>query len=100
MICDKIFYIFEILMITCFGISWPISVYKTLKAKSANGKSCTFSIVIIAGYVFGSIGKLMQLQQLPNTTFLFWLTFAVYIVNLIVVTFDTFVTAYYKYWKK
>ena len=84
-------------MLTCFGISWPISVYKTLKAKSANGKSCTFSLVIISGYIFGIIGKLMQL---PNTTFLFWLTFAVYILNLVVVTFDTFVTAYYKYWKK
>lgn len=90
------FHIFEILMLICFGISWPISVYKTLKAKSANGKSCTFSLIIIAGYVFGIIGKLMQL---PNNTFLFWLTFAAYIVNLLVVILDTSITYYYKYGK-
>lgn len=84
-------------MLTCFGLSWPISVYKTLKARNADGKSCTFSLIIISGYVFGIIGKIMQM---PNNTFLFWLTFAVYILNLVVVIFDTIITAYYKHWRR
>lgn len=82
------FHIFEILMLTCFGFSWPISLYKTVKQKDASGKSCTFGIVIIAGYIFGIIGKLMQ----HGSGVLYWISF--------VVTIDTLVTAEYKYWKK
>lgn len=98
------FHIFEMLMLLCFGFSWPISVYKTLKAKNADGKSVTFGIVIICGYIFGIIGKLLQLFDYIGTTaggnpVLFWITFAVYILNLLVVTFDTCVTAHYKFGK-
>ena len=39
--------LFEIIMILCFGFSWPISIIKTLKAKTAAGKSPLFIILII-----------------------------------------------------
>ena len=94
------FHIFEMLMLICFGFSWPLSVYKTFKAKSANGKSVTFGLVIISGYIFGIVGKLIQWNQSiqPNGV-LFWITFVVYIINLIVVCLDTFITAHFKFGK-
>ena len=68
--------IFEAGMMACFGVSWPISVYKTYKAKCVKGKSCTFSILILLGYVCGVIHKLFYYNDwviwlyLLNMTFL------------------------------
>ena len=98
---DGFFHIFEMLMLICFGFSWPLSVYKTLKAKSANGKSVTFGLVIISGYIFGIVGKVLQwLSGSVSGPVLFWITFTVYIINLIVVVLDTIITAHYKFGKK
>ena len=45
--------VFEILMILCFGFSWPISIFKTLKVKTAAGKSPVFiSLIIIRYYLY------------------------------------------------
>ena len=41
--------IFEIFMLLCFGMSWPISVYKSFRSKSTKGKSVVFIVAIILG---------------------------------------------------
>ena len=48
----------EILMIVCFGFSWPMNVIKSYRSRTAKGKSLPFLLLIIIGYVFGIIGKL------------------------------------------
>jgi len=72
--------IFEFIMLTCFGLSWPISVYKSIKSKSTQGKSIVFIIAIIIGYVAGIMGKIVNNQ----------LTYVliIYCFNLIVVCID------------
>ena len=72
--------IFEFIMLACFGLSWPISVYKSIKSKSTQGKSVVFIIAIIIGYISGIIGKIVNLQ----------LTYVliIYCFNLIVVSVD------------
>jgi len=72
--------IFEIIMLICFGLSWPISVYKSIKSKSTRGKSALFIIAIIIGYISGIIGKVVNHQM----------TYVVvlYCINLIVVSID------------
>jgi len=40
----------EMIMLICFGLSWPISVYKSLTSHSTQGKSLVFMIAIIIGY--------------------------------------------------
>ena len=72
--------IFELIMLICFGLSWPISVYKSLTSKSTQGKSLVFMIAIIIGYVCGIIGKIISDQ----TNYVLVL----YLVNLFFVTFD------------
>ena len=52
--------VLETVMMICFGISWPLSVYKSYKSKSTSGKSFVFLFAIWIGYVAGIFGKLMM----------------------------------------
>ena len=72
--------IFELIMLICFGLSWPISVYKSIKSKSTQGKSVVFIVAIIVGYISGIIGKIVN-EQLTYVL-------VVYCFNLIVVSID------------
>lgn len=71
---------FEVLMLICFGCSWPINVYKSYKSRSTSGKSLTFLLIIVAGYVFGIAGKIMSGNI--NYVLIF------YLLNLLVVSAD------------
>lgn len=77
---------FELLMLGLFGISWPVSVYKTWKTKQTAGKSLVFIIAILVGYVCGIIHKL--LYSLDYVLIL-------YCVNLINVSLDLILYLYY-----
>lgn len=50
--------LFEILMLICFGASWPFSVMKTYKTKNVKGKSRLFLFLVFVGYIFGIVHKL------------------------------------------
>ncbi|MDD6762864.1 MAG: hypothetical protein PUD92_04405 [Clostridiales bacterium] len=50
---------FESIMLICFGLSWPISVYKSFTSKSTKGKSLIFIIAILIGYIAGIAGKII-----------------------------------------
>ena len=70
---------FEAGMLICFGISWPFAVRKTFKTKSVKGKSKLFLFLIILGYIFGMINKILNSMDI-----VFWL----YVVNLLLVGTD------------
>lgn len=72
--------ILEMIMLVCFGISWPLSVYKSYRARSAAGKSFVFLFAIWIGYVAGISGKIL----LHNITPAFYF----YILNIAVVSAD------------
>jgi hypothetical protein len=50
--------ILEIVMILCFGASWPFNVCKSYRARTAKGKSPVFLILIELGYIAGIAAKL------------------------------------------
>ena len=50
----------EIIMILCFGASWPFNVVKSYRARTAKGKSLLFLILIEVGYIAGIAAKLMN----------------------------------------
>ena len=52
--------IFEAIMVICFGISWPVSIYKSVKSKTAKGKSLVFLICIFVGYMSGIVSKFVS----------------------------------------
>lgn len=73
--------IFEILMIVSFGISWPLNVIKSYKARTTKGKSLGFLILILVGYVFGITAKLIA------DSFKWYVLFF-YVLNFIMVGAD------------
>ncbi len=80
--------LFEILMILCFGFSWPISIIKTLKVKTAAGKSPLFISLIIIGYVFGITSKIISGN--------IGIAFIFYWINLFMTSFDLVLQLYYR----
>ena len=72
--------VFESIMLICFGLSWPISVYKSLTSHSTKGKSVLFTIAIIIGYLAGICGKILGGQ--------FNYVLVLYLINLAFVSVD------------
>ena len=72
--------VFESIMLICFGLSWPISVYKSYTSGSTKGKSVLFTFAIIVGYIAGIIGKIIG----NNINYVL----ALYLVNLAFVLVD------------
>lgn len=79
--------LFEAGMLICFGVSWPFAVRKTYKTKSVKGKSKLFLFLIILGYIFGMINKILNSMDI-----VFWL----YVVNLLLVSTDFYFCILYK----
>lgn len=71
--------IFEIIMLICFGAAWPFSIYKSIKSKSTKGKSVGFMIILIIGYIFGILNKI--LVKYDDVIYL-------YILNALMITID------------
>ena len=72
--------ILEVIMVLSFGAAWPVSIYKSLKAKTAKGKSPFFLGIIIFGYASGILSKFVGGNI--NYVVIF------YIINLIMVSID------------
>ena len=71
----------EIGMVVCFGISWPMSVIKSYRARTAKGKSLFFLIMIFTGDICGIAAKLLA----PSFK---WYVLFFYVLNLIMVGAD------------
>ena len=50
-------HILEAGMLICFGLSWPFNIAKSLRSRTAKGKSVAFEVLIITGYLCGLVGK-------------------------------------------
>ena len=71
----------EAVMVVCFGISWPMNIVRSLRSRTAKGKSLLFLVFILLGYVAGIASKLIS----GNITYVFFF----YVLNLLMVSFDT-----------
>ena len=72
--------ILEILMLISFGFAWPGSIYKSYTSRTAKGKSLSFLLIIMFGYICGITNKII----LQN-----YFVLAFYIVDFIMVSADT-----------
>ncbi|MDA3812604.1 MAG: hypothetical protein PF518_19980 [Spirochaetaceae bacterium] len=50
--------IFETAMLLCFGMAWPLSIYKSWTSGTNKGKSLFFLIILFTGYIFGTLFKI------------------------------------------
>ena len=76
--------VFETAMLVLFGISWPLNIAKSIKSRTAEGKSLLFELCIFSGYAIGLAGKLIS----GSITYVV----VVYILDLIMVTTDLILT--------
>jgi hypothetical protein len=49
--------LFEALMLLCFGLSWPVSIAKSLRTRVVTGKSPLFMSIVLVGYLSGIVHK-------------------------------------------
>jgi lipopolysaccharide export LptBFGC system permease protein LptF len=51
--------IFEIIMLLCFGIAWPFSIYKSYTSREVGSKSLIFLLALLLGYISGITHKIV-----------------------------------------
>lgn len=78
----------ELLMIVCFGLSWPISIYRSYVSRTAKGKSLFFEVFLCIGYVLGIVRKFLQQFSGTGTGTLFYVGWFFYFLNLVEITAD------------
>ena len=66
MTVEMISHLLEALMILCFGLSWPLSIYKSWTSRTAKGKSLYFEVFIWIGYIFGIANKFISYMNNPD----------------------------------
>ncbi len=74
---------FELLMIVCFGVSWPLNIHKAWRARTTKGSSVQFYFLILIGYLFGITSKVIRLRHGISTPGYVWFF---YILNSVIVT--------------
>ncbi|MDD4869767.1 MAG: hypothetical protein PHR77_04340 [Kiritimatiellae bacterium] len=81
--------IFEAIMLVCFGVSWPISIAKSIRTKVVTGKCPLFMGIVCFGYLSGMIHKILYSFD--------WIII-LYVINMIMILID--ITLYFKYLPK
>jgi hypothetical protein len=72
--------ILEAAMVISFGISWPMSIIKSYRSRTNQGKSIIFILLIMLGYICGIFSKIFA----NAITYVF----AFYVINLVMVGID------------
>ena len=79
--------ILEIVMILSFGASWPLNVRKSYRARTTQGKSLAFLVLIFAGYIAGIASKLCNDSYMAEFDRKWYVLFF-YVLNLCMVAVD------------
>ena len=79
--------ILEIIMILCFGASWPFNVVKSYRARTTRGKSLLFLILIEIGYIAGIAAKLANPAYMASFGQKWYVLFF-YVLNFCMVSVD------------
>ena len=74
---------FESIMLICFGLSWPLNVIKAYKARTTQGTSLPFILLIVIGYIAGIIAKVIS-RQLNYVLIVYLLNLAIVSLNVVV----------------
>ena len=77
----------EVIMIVCFGASWPFNVIKSYKSRTAKGKSPVFLCLIIIGYIAGIVSKFLNEAYMAAIGEKWYVLFF-YFLNLLMVSAD------------
>ena len=76
--------ILEAGMVLSFGVSWPASILKSYRSRTAKGKSLFFLIMIDFGYVCGIVWKALDYARTGVIKY----PSVFYVLNFIMVSID------------
>ena len=68
-------------MLICFGMAWPVSVLKSWRSRTNEGKSLFFMVIVFFGYLSGLAHKLWWQDEVDGVV---WL----YLLNAVMVAAD------------
>lgn len=77
--------VYELFFFVFIAFAWPISITRMIRRKSTRGKSLFFSGIVLLGYAFGILHKLLYSPD--------WVIF-VYILDFTLVAADIAVFLY------
>ena len=77
----------ETIMIVSFGASWPMNVIRSYKARTAKGKSISFLLLILFGYIAGIVSKCINPTYMAQFAEKWYVLFF-YCVNAVMVSID------------
>jgi len=88
---DTLAQVFEAGMLICFGVAWPVDIYKTVRTRVTAGKSVRFMTLVLLGYLSGIVAKFLRADGgvLESVT---WL----YVLNAILVAVDIYLCLYFR----
>ena len=72
----------ETIMLVCFGFSWPAMILKSLRSRTAKGKSLSFLLLVEIGYLFGIIGKIIT-HTYNLATFFYFINFFMVLTDIL-----------------
>lgn len=81
---DSIHSLTASVMLIMFASSWVVNILKSIRARTAKGKSVLFELIIYAGYIVGTVGLIVD----GVFGFMFWC----YVLDLVLVTIDLIFT--------
>lgn len=84
--------ILEVMMVVCFGMSWPLNIRKLYMNKTAKGVSVMFYFFIWIGYIFGLASKAIKLSNGVATPGYVWFFYS---LNLVMVSIGIILWFYY-----
>ena len=70
----------ETCMMILFGLSWPMNIIRSVRSRTAKGKSIWFLCLIVLGYVAGILAKITA----GNITYVLFF----YVLNILMVSVD------------
>jgi len=76
--------ILEAAMLICFGSSWPVAVVKAYKSRTAKGVSLVSSTLILSGYMFGIIYKILS-NQISYVLIFYFFNFFIVLIHCILI---------------
>ena len=74
----------ELIMLICFGASWPVNTYNNWKARTAKGSNWQFLAMVTAGYIAGVFSHLIGDGSFNWIIIAYLINIAFIIINLLV----------------
>lgn len=73
----------ELAMVLSFGAAWPASIFKSVRARTAKGKSVIFLFILMFGYACGIASKFIG-NKVNYVVFFYMLNFVMVSIDMLI----------------